>query len=144
MNVKTMSKIRRRKGAEKRKNKECASGAATAQTINYNEFNWFCPENTPEKSTEAADVMPPRVIYSRSVTRPIHIQPSPGITTDSWPRRSSTTPTNPGVILEAIANAYNLTTVQVCELVEGLTNARLLLGYKHPILRQHQPPFSAA
>ena len=39
MNVKTMSKIRRRKGAEKRKNKECASGAATTQTINYNEFN---------------------------------------------------------------------------------------------------------
>lgn len=137
--------IRRRKATKRRKDKECASGAATTQTINYNDCSWFCPENTAKHAqSEPADAIHPRVIYSQNVKRPIHIEPDPGVSSDSWPRRSTPTPQNQGRVLDAIATAYNLNREQVVEMIEALTNARLLLGYKHPVLRKYNPPFDAA
>lgn len=143
--------IRRRKATKRRKDKECASGAAFAKastTINYNECNWFCNEDTMEyvqsDAAHPADAIPPRVIYSQNVKRPIHIEPTSHVSTDSWPRRAAPTPQDPGKIADAIASAYHLTREQVVEMVDALTNARLLLGYKHPVLRKSNHPFSAA
>lgn len=139
MNGRTIAEqIRRRKSRSRRSN-DCDSGAAIRVNVQYDDDSWFGAEDVRDrKQAQADDFLPPRVIYSQSVTRPIHINPAPS----SRPPRTSAPPPNQAEILAAIAGAYGLTSDQVRELVAALTNARLLLGYKHPILRQKLPPTS--
>lgn len=132
-----MKKVDLQKIIRRRKISECASGSAVK--INVVNENWFCSENE-ELEEEMAT---PWIIRSKSVKKPIHILPSHARRDNSRPR-SSAAPQDPEAIADAIASAYNLSRDQLKELLQALTISRLLLGYKHPILRNDSPPFTAA
>lgn len=131
--------ISRRKSKSRRKVDDCASGSARPMqhTTASDNFDLLPEEPPPIRTNRTIGAMTPKVIHTASIRRPIHLEPAPlGDYSEGWPQRVRY-PKNAddNKIFGAIAAAYNLTADQCRELLHALTEARYILGYKHPIAR---------
>ena len=122
------SAIRRRKGRAKRGG-ECDSGAARRSTSPVNPVgnDWFGSEQ-----------LPPKVVHSASVRRPIHIEPLP--TSERAPAPQTITSRDMTSTFAAISADFGLTPTEAKSFLDALTKARLLLGYRHPATKFSRNP----
>ena len=98
-------------------------------------------DNNDSQASLWQEGLPPKVIRTASVKRPIHIEPASAAATRIGEPPPQPTPE----VFEAICDAYSITPTQCRQLLHALTQARLLLGYKHPLARFQPPttPFAA-